>query len=55
MRAIEPAVRFYEEPPTKPMTVTTDESELRLTADDWADASADAWREDLAFMRVTGG
>ncbi|MEU9451056.1 RNA polymerase recycling motor ATPase HelR [Streptomyces sp. NPDC048277] len=38
VRAIETAVRFYEEPPAEGMTVTTDWAELRLTADDWADA-----------------
>ncbi|RKR93067.1 DNA helicase IV [Micromonospora pisi] len=38
VRAIEAAVRFYEEPPTKPMTVTTEWSEIRLSADDWAEA-----------------
>jgi DNA helicase IV len=38
VKAIEAAVRFYEEPPTKGMTVTTDESHIRLSADDWADA-----------------
>jgi hypothetical protein len=36
--AIETAVRFYEEPPTKGMTVETDSSDIRLTADDWAEA-----------------
>ena len=36
--AIETAVRFYEEPPTKGMTVETDWSEIRLSADDWAEA-----------------
>lgn len=36
VRAIEPAVRFYEEPPTKGMTVTTHWSDIRLTAEDWA-------------------
>jgi DNA helicase IV len=36
--AIETAVRFYEEPPTKGMTVTTDWSDVWLTADDWAEA-----------------
>src|SRR5215218_7181177 len=35
---IESAVRFYEEPPTKGMTVETDSSDIRLTADDWAEA-----------------
>ncbi|MFD5572575.1 RNA polymerase recycling motor ATPase HelR [Streptomyces cadmiisoli] len=36
--AIEPAVRFYEEPPTEGMTVTTHWSDIRLSADDWAAA-----------------
>jgi DNA helicase IV len=36
--AIETAVRFYEEPPTKGMTVETDSADLRLSADDWAEA-----------------
>jgi DNA helicase IV len=36
--AIEPAVRFYEEPPTKGMTVATGWSEIHLSADDWAEA-----------------
>ncbi|MEU5942595.1 RNA polymerase recycling motor ATPase HelR [Micromonospora sp. NPDC047548] len=38
VKAIEAAVRFYEEAPTKGMTVTTHESDIRLSADDWADA-----------------
>lgn len=38
VRAIEEAVRFYEEPPTRAMTVTVDWSEVRLSADDWAEA-----------------
>ncbi|MFJ9432982.1 RNA polymerase recycling motor ATPase HelR [Streptomyces sp. NPDC101490] len=36
--AIETAVRFYEEPPAHGLTVTTDWADLRLTADDWAQA-----------------
>jgi hypothetical protein len=36
--AIEPAVRFYEEPPTAGMTVETAWSDLWLSADDWAEA-----------------
>ncbi|MEV0976175.1 RNA polymerase recycling motor ATPase HelR [Streptomyces sp. NPDC049915] len=36
--AIEKAVRFYEEPPTEGMTVTTPWSDIRLTAGDWAAA-----------------
>jgi Viral (Superfamily 1) RNA helicase len=38
VRAIEAAVRFYEEPPAEAMTVATGESEIRLTATDWAEA-----------------
>jgi hypothetical protein len=38
VRAVEAAVRFYEEPPTKAMTVATDWSTVRLSADDWAEA-----------------
>ncbi|MGQ4389176.1 RNA polymerase recycling motor ATPase HelR, partial [Streptomyces sp. SAS_270] len=36
VKAIETAVRFYEEPPTKGLTVSTPWSDLRLSADDWA-------------------
>jgi hypothetical protein len=38
VKAIEAAVSFYEKPPTEGMTVTTDDSGIRLSADDWADA-----------------
>ncbi|MGE7439295.1 RNA polymerase recycling motor ATPase HelR [Kitasatospora sp. NPDC001175] len=38
VKAIEKAVRFYEEPPSEGMTVTTDWADIRLSADDWADA-----------------
>ncbi len=38
--AIEPAVRFYEEPPTAGMVVETDWSDRWLGADDWAEAFA---------------
>jgi hypothetical protein len=38
VKAIEAAVRFYEEPPAKGMTVATHESDIRLSAGDWADA-----------------
>lgn len=34
--AVETAVRFYEEPPTEAMTITTPWSDIRLTAADWA-------------------
>ena len=36
--AIEPAVRFYEGPPTQGMTVETHWSDIWLSADDWAEA-----------------
>ncbi|OIK26784.1 RNA polymerase recycling motor ATPase HelR [Streptomyces malaysiense] len=36
--AIERAVRFYEEPPTGPLTVTTPWGDLELTAADWESA-----------------
>jgi DNA helicase IV len=35
---IEAAARFYEEPPTRGTTVATDASDIRLSADDWAEA-----------------
>ncbi|MFJ8297617.1 RNA polymerase recycling motor ATPase HelR [Streptomyces sp. NPDC094447] len=38
VRAIEAAVRFYEEPPAHGMTVSTDWADVRLTAGDWAEA-----------------
>ncbi|MBF6170414.1 RNA polymerase recycling motor ATPase HelR [Nocardia blacklockiae] len=38
VRAVEAAVRFYEQPPTEPMTVATDWLDLVLTPDDWAEA-----------------
>ncbi|MGW2634517.1 RNA polymerase recycling motor ATPase HelR [Streptomyces chattanoogensis] len=38
VKAIETAVRFYEEPPAEGMTVSTDWSDIWLSADDWADA-----------------
>ncbi|WP_317446907.1 RNA polymerase recycling motor ATPase HelR [Streptomyces collinus] len=34
--AVEAAVRFYEEPPTEDMTITTPWSDIRLGAADWA-------------------
>jgi hypothetical protein len=61
--AIETAVRFYEEPPAAPMTVTTDDSDIRLTAGDWArafdaagpgtphnEARDDVWEELLTIL-----
>ena len=38
VQAIETAVRFYEEPPTTPMTVTIEGADIALSADDWAEA-----------------
>jgi hypothetical protein len=38
VQAIEAAVRFYEKPPAKGMTVETPWSDLWLSADDWAEA-----------------
>ncbi|PGH44949.1 AAA family ATPase [Micromonospora sp. WMMA1996] len=38
VRAVDAAVRFYEEPPTTGTTVATEDGDLRLTADDWARA-----------------
>ena len=36
-RAIDAAVRIYEEPPTVPMTVETPWGEVRISADEWRD------------------
>ncbi len=38
VKAIEPAVRFYEKPPATGMTVQTHWSDIFLSADDWAEA-----------------
>ncbi|MEH1129021.1 RNA polymerase recycling motor ATPase HelR [Micromonospora sp. CPCC 206061] len=38
VHAIEAAVRFYEEPPTKGMRLATEESDIWLSVDDWAQA-----------------
>ncbi len=38
VRAVEKAVRFYEEPPAGPTHVTTDWGDLTVTGDDWAEA-----------------
>ncbi|MEU4347987.1 RNA polymerase recycling motor ATPase HelR [Streptomyces sp. NPDC023838] len=40
VKAIEPAVGIYEEPPTEGMTVSTHWSDVWLSADDWAAAFA---------------
>ncbi|WP_017589470.1 RNA polymerase recycling motor ATPase HelR [Nocardiopsis ganjiahuensis] len=38
VKAVEPAVRFYERPPKEAMTVSTPWFDLRLSAADWAEA-----------------
>ncbi|GAB2462566.1 RNA polymerase recycling motor ATPase HelR [Streptomyces incanus] len=38
VKAIETAVRFYEDPPARGMTVTTPWASVPLTAEDWAEA-----------------
>ncbi|HET6480917.1 MAG TPA: RNA polymerase recycling motor ATPase HelR, partial [Actinoplanes sp.] len=38
VKAIEAAVRFYEEPPAEPMIVATGDDAILLTAEDWAEA-----------------
>jgi DNA helicase IV len=38
VQAVEAAVRFYEEPPARGTTVETDWADLRLSAQDWAEA-----------------
>ncbi|MFG1741779.1 RNA polymerase recycling motor ATPase HelR [Micromonospora chalcea] len=63
VRAVDAAVRFYEEPPTTGMTVGVGDAELRLTADDWAtafeaagpgvphnEARDDVWEELLTIL-----
>jgi hypothetical protein len=42
VQAIEPAVRFYENQPAKPMTVETPWSDIELSVGDWAEAFAAA-------------
>jgi hypothetical protein len=38
VKAVEPAVRFYEKPPAQGMTVETDWSDIWLSAGEWAEA-----------------
>ncbi|MEV6331174.1 RNA polymerase recycling motor ATPase HelR [Streptomyces sp. NPDC051909] len=54
VRSIELAVRFYEEAPTRALTVSTPWAELRLTADDWAEAfeAADGVPHNEARERI---
>ncbi len=42
VKAIDAAARFYERPPTEPMTVETPWSDIQLSAGDWAQAFAAA-------------
>ncbi|MGC4806020.1 RNA polymerase recycling motor ATPase HelR [Micromonospora sp. DT233] len=42
VQAVEAAVRFYEEPPATALTVATDEADIRVGVDDWAEAFAAA-------------
>ncbi|MEU2701714.1 MULTISPECIES: RNA polymerase recycling motor ATPase HelR [Micromonospora] len=63
VRAVDAAVRFYEEPPATGMTVGVGDGELRLTADDWTtafeaagpgvphnEARDDVWEELLTIL-----
>lgn len=63
VRAVDAAVRFYEEPPATVMTVGVRDGELRLTADDWTtafeaagpgvphnEARDDVWEELLTIL-----
>ncbi|MFC3994162.1 RNA polymerase recycling motor ATPase HelR [Actinoplanes siamensis] len=67
VRAMEAAVRFHEEPPAAPMTVETDQGDVRVTARDWAaafeaaegtphnEAREDIWEELLEITGTPGG
>ena len=68
VRAIESAVRFYENPPVQGMTVQTPWSDIWLSADDWAEAFAAPdpgtphneareaiWEELLTILMDSGG
>ncbi|WP_433496038.1 RNA polymerase recycling motor ATPase HelR [Micromonospora sp. CA-248089] len=63
VRAVDAAVRFYEEPPTTAMTVGVGDAELRLAPEDWAtafeaagpgvphnEARDDVWEELLTIL-----
>ncbi|RBI97769.1 AAA family ATPase, partial [Micromonospora provocatoris] len=63
VRAVDAAVRFYEEPPGTGTTIGVGDAELRLTADDWAtafeaagpgvphnEARDDVWEELLTIL-----
>ena len=53
VKAIEPAVRLYEEAPTKPMTVETHWSDIWLSTADWAEAFGAADPARRTTRRVT--
>jgi len=68
VKAIEPAVRFYEKPPTTGMTVETPWSDIWLSAGDWAEAfeapepgtphneaREEIWEELLAILMDSRG
>ncbi|BCY11184.1 RNA polymerase recycling motor ATPase HelR [Actinoplanes sp. L3-i22] len=67
VRAMAAAVRFYEEPPAKTITVETRDGEVRVTARDWAtafeaadgiphnEAREDIWAELLAILDQPAG
>ncbi|WP_354643695.1 RNA polymerase recycling motor ATPase HelR [Kitasatospora camelliae] len=68
VKAIEAAVRFYEQPPTEGMTVSTHWGDLWLSAEDWADAfdapdpgtphneaREQVWEELVAILRDRHG
>ncbi|GAA4603848.1 hypothetical protein BJY16_004766 [Actinoplanes octamycinicus] len=68
VRAMETAVRFYEEPPSTAMTAATEDGEVRVTARDWAaafeapdpgtphnEAREQIWEELLAILAERDG
>ncbi|GAA2906585.1 DNA helicase [Actinoplanes cyaneus] len=67
VRAMETAVRFYEEPPAKATTVETRDGDVTVTARDWAaafeaadgiphnEARDEIWDELLAIIEEPGG
>ena len=63
VQAIEPAIRFYEQPPTRALTVETPYADVRLSPADWAEAFSspapgiphneareEVWQELLAML-----
>jgi DNA helicase IV len=68
VKAVEAAVRFYEKPPARGMTVETHWSDIYLSADDWAEAFQapepgtphnearyQVWEELLTILMDSGG